>query len=199
MVAWLLAGGTSLDCRWLTTAERSVVLRIYQLVFVAVTAAALTASVANPALAHSDLLQASPAQGSVVGGTVDFVDLVFTDTVDDFVMSVTGADGTVVSGAVIVAEGHLIRYSMDQLVTEGDYRVEYNMVSADGDFTEGGFSFTYSASAPEPLRVSPGTVPSGGPAWSSVLNGLVLAVVALALVIGTLEWRRRQDQPSPAR
>ena len=87
----------------------------------------------SPAAAHTDLLQSSPGAFTEVGGTVDFIDLVFVDPVRDVAIEVVGPDGAAVDGRMEVADGQIIRYRMPALQVVGDYTVSYTMISADED------------------------------------------------------------------
>ncbi len=138
----------------------------------------------SAASAHTDLLQGSPGPGQQVGGTVDFVDLVFVDPVANAAVTIEGPDGQELGGTTVVTDGQIIRYEMAPLTEVGRYVTRYSMISADGDFTESGFFFVYEPSAIEPIRLGDADIPSSG--WSpvaiaaSVVFGL--AMIGLVLV-----------------
>ncbi|MFV0260050.1 MAG: copper resistance protein CopC [Acidimicrobiales bacterium] len=134
---------------------------------------------------HGDLLQSSPAAGSTVGGTVDFVDLAVLEPVTGAVIVVT-RDGVEFPGRTTGDSGQIMRYQLDTPLTDdGAYRVDYRYRSADGHDVEDGYGFNYQATATEPLRI--GTVPE--PAGTFPTTALVAAVVT-ATLIGLVGWRR---------
>ena len=157
--------------------------------FLAAALALLAAPV--PAGAHTDLLQSSPGPSSSVGGTVDFIDLVFVDPVRHVQIELVGPDGVAIDGEMQVADGQIIRYRMPALELVGTYTVSYLMQSADGDETVGGFAFSYDPAAREPFRLGELEAPSN--TWRNV--GLVLVAIAgLALIVYILVMLARLER-----
>ena len=147
----------------------------------------------SPAAAHTDLLQSSPGAFTEVGGTVDFIDLVFVDPVRDVAIEVVGPDGAAVDGRMEVADGQIIRYRMPALQMVGDYTVSYTMISADEDESAGRFSFAYNPTARQPFRLGEVDLPSNtrrniGLALSLVV-GLAL-IAAILILLARLERNR---------
>lgn len=177
-------------------ASRSLVPTVALAALTAVVAgvAGLTAS---PAAAHTELLQASPGPGQRAGGEIDFVDLAFLEPVSDARIRVVH-DGEEVPGTVVVPDGSIIRFELDEpLATAGRYEVTYQVISFDRDETEGRFSFTYEPGAPQARRIGD----PGGPAgrnWVRIVATVVL-IASLAgvafLVLARLESRRRATGP----
>ena len=152
--------------------------RVLGLVGLAILVAMLVASGPARVGAHTELLQGSPGPGQRVGGTVDFIDLVFLAPVTDVELTLRGPGGEVKGGEMVVADGQIIRYRMDDaLTTPGRYVVEYQMVSDDGDLTEAGYFFLYDEDAFEPARLGAGDVPD------PPLVTLPRALAAAAVVI----------------
>ena len=146
---------------------------------------ALVASVAlgaGPAGAHTDLLQGSPGPGQRVGGEVDVVDLVFAEPVTEAVVTITGPDGETVAGEMTAADGLIIRFRLDDALTEpGDYQLDYEMISFDTDFTERGYNFTYDPTAPEPIRLG-AEVEAEGTNWLVIIASAVLMAALAGLL-----------------
>ena len=157
---------------------------------------ALIAVGARPAWAHTSLLQGSPGPGDRVGGVVDFVDLAFLEPVTEAEITVL-LDGEVLAGTTTVAEGRIIRFELDEPITEpARYDVTWDMISFDGDATVDGYAFVYDPSAPAARRI--GTPPTAGtgagpgvvPAfeWGRLAAAAVLVVCLAGLVFVALTW-----------
>jgi methionine-rich copper-binding protein CopC len=132
-----------------------------------------------PAGAHTELLQSSPGAFTEVGGTVDFIDLVFMEPVRNVDIEVVGPDGVAIDGEMEVPDGQIIRYRMSALEIVGDYTVSYTLISADLDDTAGRFVFSYVPTAGEPFRLGEVDLPSN--TWRNI--GLAAsAVVGLGLI-----------------
>lgn len=147
--------------------------------------------------AHTDLLQGSPGPGQRVGGTVDFIDLVFLGPVTEVVVEVRGPDGVLIDGEMEVADGQIIRHRMDSLDDPGRYVVDYQMISEDGDLTNAGYFFVYETGAFEPTRL--GRVDLPDESLFTVRNVVgALVVAALAGICFLQLWRFRQSRDALA-
>ena len=157
-----------------------------------VVALAATAVLALPAGAHTAMLRASPDRDATAGGSIGFVDLEFLDPVTDATVTVTYS-GLPVAGRTTVANGEVITFTLDQpLAQPGRYQVNYELISADGDFTTGGYFFTFDPAAGQVERIEP---PGSGGFSSTTLalSGAVLILVVglLALFVRWIDNRRR--------
>lgn len=149
---------------------------------------------ARPAGAHTAMLRGSPDRDAIVGGSVDVVDLEFLDPVSQTSVTVT-YNGAPLAGQTTVADGVVITHSLDQpLAQPGRYQVSYEMISSDGDFTTGGYFFTFDPVAEQPARIELGS--SGLPTTTLVLAAAGLS--GLVGLLGLLVWRngRRRHQPT---
>ncbi len=108
---------------------------------------------ATPAGAHTDLLQGSPGPAQQAGGQVDFIDLVFFEPVTNAVVTLEDPNGDPVEGETTNADGQIIRFETEPLTVTGRYIVRYAMDSADGDFTEAAYFFTYHPDSTQPVRL----------------------------------------------
>jgi methionine-rich copper-binding protein CopC len=159
---------------------------------VAILAAVLALLAASvPAGAHTDLLQSSPGPSSSVGGTVDFIDLVFVDPVRNVQIELVGPDGMPIDGEIQVGDGQIIRYRMPALELVGTYTVSYTMASADGDETVGGFAFGYDPAAREPFRLGELDLPSNTGRNVRLVLG---AIAGLALIVSILVMLARLER-----
>ncbi len=149
---------------------------------------------AGPAAAHTDLLQASPGPGQRAGGTIDFIDLAFTEPVTEAAVQVLFG-GSSLPGQVTVGEGAIIRFELDEpLAQSGTYEVRYQMISYDLDPTESSFSFLFEPDAPQAFRIGQVPEEDTGRNWTQIIATAVL-VASLAglafLFLNRIESRRR--------
>ena len=152
----------------------------------AVAALAMLVLTAPSASAHTAMLRASPDRDAIVGGSIAFLDLEFLDPVTDATVTVT-YNGAPVTGQTTVPDGDVITFTLDQTLTQpGRYQVNYEMISFDGDFTTGGYFFTFDPNAEPTARINPSG--SGGVSSTTlVASGAALAV--LAALVGLFVWR----------
>jgi methionine-rich copper-binding protein CopC len=141
----------------------------------------LSMLLAAPVSAHTDLLTGSPGPQQEVGGTVDFIDLVFAEPVTEVTVTVTAPDGTRLDGEMVVADGQVIRYRMEPLSQPGRHVVRYQMISADGDDTRTGYLFSYEPSALPPTRLGD-DVPRDNVALIRTVAAVALAVSLMGLI-----------------
>ncbi len=132
---------------------------------------------AVPAAAHVDLADSYPADGSVVDGPVDAIELTFTlpaEPADDGVVVVTGADAPVAVTVTQVADTTL-RVVPDEPLPAGTYGVGWTVRAGDAHPRSGVIGFTVAgdvtAGAGEAGEATPsaepGTSASGTPGDSS--------------------------------
>jgi methionine-rich copper-binding protein CopC len=156
-------------------------------------------SVAAPAGAHTDLLQGSPGPAQRVGGTVDFLDLVFVDVVTEAVITLEGPDGQLVDGTTVVSEGQILRYEMEPLTETGRYLVRFSMRSADGDDTQSGYFFDYDPTGFEPVRLGEVDIPNDNGRYIAIAASVVFFVAIIGLVmmfLSKLERDRAAKTPT---
>jgi methionine-rich copper-binding protein CopC len=156
----------------------------------------VVAALTGPASGHTAMLRGSPDRDAVVGGSIAFVDLEFLDPVSETSVAVT-YNGVTVPGRATVAEGELITFVLDEpLVEPGRYQVSYEMVSSDGDFTTGGYFFTFDPAAPAAPRIEASG--SGGlPTAALAVAGVGLAVVAALLAMWWFRGRTDRERYEP--
>lgn len=155
--------------------------------------------VVGSAAAHTDLIQGSPGPGQRIGGVVDFVDLVFAAPVTEVEMAVIGPDGSVQPGAMVVAEGQVIRHEMEALTEPGRYLVEYQMISDDGDATVDTYFFDYDEAAVAPTPLGHRDVPDDPLLTSRDAVGAAAAIVLLAACLVLVLRLRRSRAELAAR
>ncbi len=147
----------------------------------AAVATVLGAATARPAVAHTELLQASPGPGQVAGGEIDFVDLAFLEPVSDVTVTVSRS-GAEIPATVPVADGRIIHVELGDPLTEpGRYDVAYELTSADLDRTSGAFFFTYDPAATPARRIGAGPAAPTDRNWALVVTTIALGAVVLAL------------------
>ena len=143
--------------------------------------------------AHTAMLRASPDRDAVVGGSISVIDLEFLEPVTGTSVTVS-YNGIPVPGETTVADGELINYTLEQPLTDpGRYQVSYEMISADGDFTTGGYFFTFDPSAAEPARIE---LESSG-VTTPVLLVAGVGLAGVAALIGYFVWRTNSRLREP--
>ena len=177
---------------------------------------------ATGAQAHDDVIQTSPATGSVVEAGAFDVTVIFTEELMNIgagaglEIAVTGPDGTVWSNSCVTVDGAAMSTTVD-LGEEGTYDVAWRAVAVDGHPTEGAFSFelenttgyesggmvemtpecqarTTVGGAPSATPVDDGTAEDVGAYDSSAWIGLGIGIIFIAIgsVAGALKIRRDQ-------
>lgn len=110
---------------------------------------ALTVVLAPAALAHSDLVETTPAQGAVVAEAPESISLQFNEEPLDSLIDVviTNAAGDVVAMDAAEASGTEVLVPWPGALGPGEYTVAYRVVSADGHPVTGTFTFTFTGTA----------------------------------------------------
>ncbi|PYY60149.1 MULTISPECIES: copper resistance CopC family protein [unclassified Curtobacterium] len=116
-----------------------------------VAAGLLTLVGVQPASAHSALTSSTPADGAVVTGPLESVDLTFSEAplagLDAGLrIQVTDASGADVATGDVTVSGTTMRRAVD--LDRGSYTVLWRYVSPDGHPIEGRLAFEYRAAAP---------------------------------------------------
>lgn len=158
--------------------------------------ASLLFGFSSPVGAHTDLLQGSPGPSQQVGGEVDFIDLVFFEPVANAVVTLTDPNGELVDGEMTNSDGQIIRYKNEALTVPGRYVLRYAMDSADGDFTESAYFFTFTPEATQPVRLGEFSAPSTLKTVGKVAAGAVFAacLIGLAMIFLTKLERDRASE-----
>jgi copper transport protein len=158
----------------------------------------------TPAVAHADLLDASPPPGGVLLEPPPNVEILFTEPIDPELAFVDLLDAarrplSGLSPVVVTDEGRTLRVDLPEL-DAGAYTVSYQVVSTvDGHATTGSFAFAIDPTGAEapPAAVPEARAPAvdaGAIAMRWV--GLLGALVALGSLL--LWWRSRRLLPPGA-
>jgi methionine-rich copper-binding protein CopC len=144
---------------------------------------------AAPALAHSDLVSADPADGSVLEAAPATVLLSFSEPIAEGTAAVSMEDDTGMVVRILdlqVQDADLV-VAWPPGMTGTDYNLNYRVVSADGHPVEGSLAYTLAATAPE---VGASAVPAptaAAPApgdTEDAPSGPNATVIAIAVGIG---------------
>jgi len=167
----------------------------------------LSAMLALPADAHTAMLRASPDRNATAGGSLTFIDLEFLDPITEATVTVA-YNGAPMAGVTTVNAGEVITFTLDQALAQpGRYQVTYEMVSFDGDFTTGGYFFTFDPTAAPMTRITVSEFgESGEPGEPDGVSSTTIAVTGIGLVVivavlALFAWwmdRRRGDELVPA-
>lgn len=111
---------------------------------------------APPALAHDELVSATPADGTVLAEAPAEIELVFSSELMDLGNQVIVADaaGTNVAESEPVLNRETLVQKLPEL-TDGEYQVSWRAVSGDGHPITGAFSFTVGDPAAADAGASP--------------------------------------------
>ncbi len=151
---------------------------------------------ASAAVAHSGLAAASPGPGSVVGGEIDEIQLLYADIIVSIDGSVTAPDGNVVDATFVMNSDIEATVELAaRLDQAGEYAVRHEVLSVDGDPVDGAFLFTFDPDAPAPQLVF---VPEDDGlawyVWAIIGIGLVVIVVLAWRLVGSIR-RQRATHP----
>jgi methionine-rich copper-binding protein CopC len=142
----------------------------------------LTGMTAAPAHAHTDLVGADPAPGSVLGGAAADLTLSFTDPLvaEGTQIVVRDASGTDLAGAPAVS-GTQARVPLEALRGPGRYQVTYRVVGVDGHPVTGAYSFRVDRGAPAARAVAAGaTAPLTADGSAAEAGGLAVDTAAVS-------------------
>ncbi|WP_432907006.1 copper resistance CopC family protein [Micromonospora matsumotoense] len=158
---------------------------------------------ATPAWAHNSLSSASPAREATLSRAPTEITLEFLARLDPAFTTIVLTDGTkrrVPTGDPVVY-GTKSTVQVTDTLPNGTYTVAYRVVSADGHLVQGSYPFTVAdpadraapTVAPTTVSASPAAATAGddGGGRGTVLGVAGSAVVALAVAVGALWWRRR--------
>lgn len=154
---------------------------------------------AVPALAHGGIVQGVPGPGQSVGGTVENVQLLFAEPVNEAVVTVEDSNGVLLAGTLNQPVSNLLELSTGGITVEDDYIVRYSVTFDDGVEFNSAYQFTYSESSPAPLPIDPASVAlSRGLSAPGLLIGLAAAIVLLLLLRLVLRLKQFRSVGSAA-
>lgn len=153
---------------------------------------------AQPALAHAELLRATPPDGDTLSEQPGEVRLFFNEPVraEFDPIKVTDEEGNRVDGEdarTLSGDPDVVVASLDVL-PEGSYTVEWRITSADGDPISGEYGFAVDASAAVAQDEGAGLDgdETGGPGPGPGLGVILGVVLAAGLVAGGYVLLRRR-------
>jgi methionine-rich copper-binding protein CopC len=180
---------------WLRTLRRSCPPILAAL---AITAA-LAATPAGVASAHSKLTASTPANGARLSSSPSNVSFTFDQTLQpvqgwDAVL-VAGPDGFRHPAKLVWVDGNTVHATCDRLGKAGTYTVSYRVISGDGHPIAGHITVTLDKTDTGSPVMTAMSLPTGGvPAWVWILE----FATALFLLHGFIRWRSDQSSPAPA-
>lgn len=156
----------------------------------------LAVASATPAMAHSQLLSMTPANGATVGSAPGQIVLIFDEDIQNIgsAVLVIGPNGSRFDDGPATILDATVTQRLKPLDSRGRYVVTYRVVSADGHPATATVGFTLSeGSAPSsvPGRASTNTKSSLSP-WAVLgLAGLLMAVARI-MVLSTRRHRKQE-------
>ncbi len=118
--------------------------------FIIIVSVLLAMSISTSVFAHSHLGGSSPADGEVVTEPLTEITLEFDGHIEQgSFIGVTTTEGQAIELQEIIIEGDTLTGVVAQPLSNDGYRVNWNIISADGHPLEGEFSFTVDAEVQE--------------------------------------------------
>lgn len=115
-------------------------------ILLAVMAALFTFGLGSNTYAHSHLATSNPADGEIVSEPLSAITLTFDGRIEQgSFIEITSAEGLVVELADLQIGKGMLTGTVAQPLANGDYDVNWSIISADGHPIEGVFSFTMNA------------------------------------------------------
>lgn len=149
---------------------------------------------APPALAHSQLVSATPIDGAELDSSPGLVTLTFNEPVREkySAVQVTGPEGGTWQVGELTQSASTLSQELGPLGPAGVYTVDWRAVSGDGHPVAGTFTFTLTTAGDGTPQAAPGTETTlgSGVSWWAVAGGL--AALALLLAAGSVTVARRQ-------
>jgi copper resistance protein C len=152
---------------------------------------------ASPALAHAELLRATPSDGDTLSEQPGEVRLFFDEPVraEFDPIKVTDEEGNRVDGEdarTLSGDPDIVVASLDVL-PEGSYTVEWRITSADGDPISGEYGFAVDASAAVAQDEAPAAAQEEEAEGGSLPLGMILGALLVGgiAVAGFVVLRRR--------
>jgi copper resistance protein C len=106
--------------------------------------------ISTTAFAHSHLSGSNPADGDVITEPLSEIVLEFDGTIEQgSFMDVTTTDGKDVEIEELIIDDGTLTGTVAEPLPNGEFQVNWNIISADGHPLEGEFSFTVNTTVPE--------------------------------------------------
>ena len=145
-----------------------------------------------PAEGHASLVSSSPADGAQIATAPVTVELTFSEDVDSGFVGVTAPDGSTVKTSEPSIDGATLSADLAASEQHGRYTVAYRIVSADGHPVSGEITFTTTSGQHVTQQEAPSPESFVDRHSTALIIGLVLAMLAIALMLAPLTRRRRE-------
>lgn len=171
---------------------------------VAVAVALLTAG--TPAMAHTDLVDSSPKDGTTVDAAPSAVELVFSEAIaaQYTQVAVLSAAGEHVEAGPPETNRERVTQPVGDL-SPGAYTISYRVVSADGHPVSGELAFsiapppdTTPSPAPTPVATHAAEAPASSTDEGGTLTGLIVGLLAAVGAVAVIMYAAmRTRRPTP--
>jgi methionine-rich copper-binding protein CopC len=145
-----------------------------------------------PAEGHASLISSKPADGAQIATAPATAELTFSEDVDSGFVGVTAPDGTKVQTSEPRIDGATMSADLAATDQHGRYTVAYRIVSADGHPVSGEITFTTTSGQHVTQQEAPTPESFVDRHSTALIIGLVLAMLAVALMLAPLTRRRRK-------
>jgi copper resistance protein C len=145
-----------------------------------------------PAAGHASLVSTDPADGSQIATPPPSVKLTFSEDLESGMVAVSAPDGARVTTSEPRLSGPQMVADLAQSDQHGTYTVAYRVVTGDGHPVTGAFTFTTTEGRHVTQRDAPASASFVERNGSLLLAGLVVAVLAIALMLSPLVRGRHE-------
>ena len=145
-----------------------------------------------PAEGHASLVSSKPADGSQIAAAPATVELTFSEDVDSGFIGVTAPDGSTVKASEPRIDDATMSADLAASDQHGRYTMAYRIVSADGHPVSGEITFTTTSGQHVTQQEAPTPESFADRHSTALIIGLVLAMLAIALMLAPLTRRRRE-------
>ncbi|GAQ17307.1 copper transport protein YcnJ precursor [Oceanobacillus picturae] len=115
-------------------------------IFFAVALFLFITSITNSAFAHSHIEGSNPEDGEVVTEALQEIVLTFDGSIEEgSTVEVTTAEGQSIEVEEIAIDENTVTATIANSLSNGEYQVDWDIISADGHPLDGEFSFTMNA------------------------------------------------------
>ncbi|MFD1171059.1 copper resistance CopC family protein [Oceanobacillus picturae] len=115
-------------------------------IFFAVALFLFITSITNSAFAHSHIEGSNPEDGEVVAEALQEIVLTFDGSIEEgSTVEVTTAEGQPIEVEEIAIDENTVTATIANSLSNGEYQVDWDIISADGHPLDGEFSFTMNA------------------------------------------------------
>lgn len=155
--------------------------------------------IATPVYSHSQVVGSNPEDGATVAALPETVEVEFSENLSEpAFIAVVAPDGEILETNTEI-DGNIVRASVESSDQQGQYEVNFRVVSADGHPITGSVSFTVESTANEPSSSPEAQTDESADADANSDETSSWFFIAIAVVVfgwgvaAALWWMQRRD------